>query len=377
MYTWLQMSSWLPINEKTVDFLVTLGIKLGLFTLAFFLSLVLGKFIPRLLKLLVQRFLPQPVVKIYLNLFETLERNLTITGTFLLFYVALDFLKEYNPLYGYIKLGIDLGVTFSFAFLCAGLFRNFLRIYGVNLIRQIGLEVEELLFILETVANALIGMLAVLGFAQSQNINLVGVLAGLGIGGLAVAFAAQSTLEQLVSTIVLYLDRPFRAGDYIRLSLSSQGIFLARVESIGLRSTKLRTLAKSTLVIVPNSKMANADIENVTRGKKIMVLLFMDFSRTLQKSEQAIIEQLVKESTNNIFGVDPHSTNLSFFPIKNAQGERVRVSLFVFDAPDKSQEFRRQLVIIMNEFMSKQLVKYGLEFTMKEPTVYVESNIPI
>jgi len=377
MYTLLQLNSWLPINEKTVDFLVTLGIKLGLFSLAFFLSLVLGKFIPRLLKLLVQRFLPQPVVKIYLNLFETLERNLTITGTFLLFYVALDFLKEYNPLYGYIKLGIDLGVTFSFAFLCSGLFRNFLRIYGVNLIRQIGLEVEELLFILETVANALIGLLAVLGFAQSQNINLVGVLAGLGIGGLAVAFAAKSTLEQLVATIVLYLDRPFRAGDYIRLSLSSQGIFLARVESIGLRSTKLRTLAKSTLVIVPNSNMVNADIENVTRGKKIMVLLFMDFSRTLQKSEQAIIEQLVKESTNNIFGVDPHSTNLNFFPTKNSQGERVRVSLFVFDAPDKSQEFRRQLVIIMNEFMSKQLVKYGLEFTMKEPTVYVESNIPI
>ena len=63
-------------------------------------------------------------------------------------------------------------------------------------------------------------------------------------GCLAIAFAAQKTLEQLLGTCVLYLDRPFIPGEYIRLP---SGLF-GRVESIGLRSTKIRTAAKSTLI---------------------------------------------------------------------------------------------------------------------------------
>jgi small-conductance mechanosensitive channel len=59
-------------------------------------------------------------------------------------------------------------------------------------------------------------------FAQSQNVNLIGLLAGVCIGGIAIAFAAQKTLEQLIDTLVLYLDRPFVPGEYIRVNFNIQ-----------------------------------------------------------------------------------------------------------------------------------------------------------
>jgi small-conductance mechanosensitive channel len=252
-----------------------------------------------------------------------------------------------------------------------------LRVYGIDLIRKLGLEVDELLLVVETVANVVIGFIAALAFAQSQNVNLIGLIAGLGIGGIAVAFAAQSTLEQIFGTFVLYLDRPFVPGEYIRVNLSSQGILFARVESIGLRSTKLRIAAKSTLVIVPNSVMAKVDIENITRGKKLMVLLYLDFQRFLDKTEEALVEKVIKESTITLFGIDPNSTKINLFPQEDQEGVRARVSFFILGSHENSIDFRKRLLELANESISKKLLSYGIEFTMQEPTLYIESPMTI
>ena len=372
-----QLQSWLNFGPEVREFLIKFGIQFGFFLLAILVVLLLGKFLPLFLKNLVEKFFPGVVVKVYQNLTDNLNNTLRVITTLLLFYIALDFIKEYQELYRYLKLGVDLVLAVSFAFFFSGLFKNFLRIYGVSLLRRIGLEIDELLSIVETAVNIVIGVFSALAFAQSQNINLVGVIAGLGIGGLAIAFAAQKTLEQIVGTLVIYLDRPYSVGEYIRVSLSSQGVLLARVESIGVRSTKLRTLAKSTLVIVPNSLMANADIENVSRGKKIMVLLYIDFSRLLDRTEQAVLEKTVREATDSIFGLDSNSIKIKLLPKENGKGVRAQVSFCVLGSQDSSQEFRRQLLIVANESISKKLMNNNLQFTIKEPTVYVESFVTI
>ncbi len=377
--TQVQIPSWLNdfFTEEFRNYWLKFGIQFGLFVLGIFFSFIAGRILLSFFKSLIHKLFPETVYTIYDNLTGTVTKSLRVTFTLLLFYIALDFIKDYGGLYRYLKLGVDFAISFSFAFLCSGLFRNFLRIYGVNLIRKVGVEIDELLSIIEAFVNVLIGIFAALTFAQSQNINLVGILAGLGIGGLAVAFAAQNTLGQLVGTIVIYLDRPYSVGEYIRVSLSSQGVLLGKVESIGIRSTKLRTLAKSTLVIVPNSTMANADIENVTRGKKIMALLYFDFSHTLDKTQQAILEKTVREYTNTLFGIDTNSINVKISPKEKGKGVRAQVSLFVLGSRDNSQEFRRQLLVLVNDSISKELLNYGLEFTLKEPTVYVESSVTI
>ncbi|SRR5579883_595585 len=374
----LNMKQWYSVDESTQKLLIAIGIKLGIFLFFLFLAVILGRAVPKFLRLVMKRFSPPQIFQIYENLFVPLEKIIAIFSTLILISVCLNLIQEYTGFYQFLKFFSELSIAVSCAIFISGIFRTFLRVYGIDLIRRLGLEVDELLLVFETIANIIIGFFVAVAFAQSQNINLIGLVAGLGIGGIAVAFASQKTLEQIFGTAVIYLDRPYTPGEYIRVHLSSQGVLLARVEAIGLRSTKLRTLAKSTLVVVPNSTMAGADIENITRGKKVMVLLYLDFPRQLEKSEQALLEKVIKESTNTLFGIDPNSTKISLFPHEDApQKVRARVSFFILGSNENSIEFRKRLLELANDSISKKLESHNIQFTMQEPTLYLDSPVPI
>ncbi len=98
---------------------------------------------------------------------------------------------------------------------------------------------------------------------------------------------------------------------------------------MGLRSTKIRTAAKSTLFIVPNSTLANLEIENITRGKKVMVLLYLDFARSLEEREQALVQQVISNSTDSVFVIDPGSTNITLTNDEEQGTNRARVTFFI------------------------------------------------
>jgi len=377
---YLQFFEWNDATRVTVYRLV-FGI--GGFAILVALSLLLGRATPRLARFIVRRFSQQRVAEIYDQLIEPIAGVFRWTGALILIAISLNFLRLFPrliPVYVLLKFFSDLAVIISVAWLISRLFRQFVRAYGIELIRKLGLEVDELLLVAEAVANAIIGFLAALIFAQSQQVNLVGLLASVGIGGLAIAFAAQKTLEQLLGTAVLYLDRPFTPGEYIRMADT-----FGRVESIGIRSTKIRTAAKSTLLIVPNSVMANAEIENVTRGKKVMVMLYLDFPRQLVDREKALVEEIVQQSTDTLYGIDPGSTRvrLETPEASNNNGSsppvqtRARVTFFILGSSDNSIQLRKRLLELANEKISKELLAHDIQFTTDEPTIYVESPMTI
>jgi MscS family membrane protein len=93
--------------------------------------------------------------------------------------------------------------------------------------------------------------------AQNMGMDVASLIAGLGIGGLAFALAAKDTLANLLGSVMLMLDRPFRIGDYI-IAAGVEGT----VEEIGFRCTRVRTLANS-LTSVPNSTLVLANIDNL------------------------------------------------------------------------------------------------------------------
>lgn len=353
--------------------------RLAIFLILILLSFLLGRYTPSIVRLIIRRFSPHQVADIYDNLIEPIKGLFRIAGTLILLSLTLPWIEEYQSLYNLIRFLVNLGVIVSVAWLTSRLFRQFIRVYGIDLLRKLGREVDELLLVFETLANVMIGFIAILAFAQSQQFNLIGLMTSLGIGGLAIAFAAQKILEQLLSTIVLYLDRPFIPGDYIRLSPTvpgTEGLF-GRVESIGLRSTKIRTAAKSTLYIVPNSTLANLEIENVTRGKKVMVLLYLEFAELLGDREHALVEQVIVQSTDSVFGIDPGSTNIHLINNLEQKTTRARVTFFILGSSENSIQLRKRLLELANEKISKQLKNFGIEFTMQEPNIYVESPITI
>lgn len=130
------------------------------------------------------------------------------------------------------------------------------------------------------VGRVLVLVCAILLLADVLRIPYQGVLAGLGIGGLAVALAAQSTLQNFISGITLYFDKPIAVGDYCRFG-NKEGT----VEFIGMRSTRIRTLDR-TLVTIPNSEFSNMQIENYAKRDRLFL------NTTLQLRYETTPDQL-------------------------------------------------------------------------------------
>jgi MscS family membrane protein len=107
------------------------------------------------------------------------------------------------------------------------------------------------------VALAIVAILSDLGYPVAS------LIAGLGVGGLAVALAAQKTIENLFGAFSIGLDQPFREGDFVKIE-----DFVGTVEAIGLRSTRVRTLDR-TLISIPNGKLAEMRLESYTARDRL------------------------------------------------------------------------------------------------------------
>jgi MscS family membrane protein len=130
---------------------------------------------------------------------------------------------------------------------------------------------------LSKIMAVIVGTLVILYIA---GINIAAALTGLGIGGIAIAFAAQKTLENLFGGIMIISDQPIRVGDFCRA-----GEHMGTVENIGLRSTRIRT-PKRTVVSVPNGQLALMSLENYAMRDKIW------FHHTLQLRYETTADQL-------------------------------------------------------------------------------------
>ncbi len=106
---------------------------------------------------------------------------------------------------------------------------------------------------------------ALLSILYLAGVNLSAALAGLGIGGIAVALAAQKTIENLFGGISILTDRVMRVGDFCRV-----GETVGTVEDIGLRSTRIRTVERG-LISVPNGSLSTANVENLSARDKMRV----------------------------------------------------------------------------------------------------------
>lgn len=139
---------------------------------------------------------------------------------------------------------------------------------------------------------AIFGMAAVF-VMQTLGFNVAGLLTGLGVGGLAFALAAQDTLGNWFGAAMIYSDRPFEVGDWIKTP-SLEGT----VEDVGLRSTRVRTFAK-TLVTVPNRELAASVIENFSRMpvRRVSFLLGVTYqtSPSMMRETLARVRDLLRQ----------------------------------------------------------------------------------
>ncbi len=124
---------------------------------------------------------------------------------------------------------------------------------------------ESILIMMQRLTHILLLTIALVAALAMFGFNVKATLAGLGIGGLAIALAAQKTLENIIGGVSLLMDKAVQIGDFCRI-----GDQLGTVEDIGLRSLRLRTLDQN-LLLVPNGLLAQMQFENMRSRSKLLI----------------------------------------------------------------------------------------------------------
>lgn len=193
------------------------------------------------------------------------------------------------------------------------------------------------------------------------HVNITALVTSLGIGGLAVALAAQDTLANLLGSFIIYLDKPFKAGDLIEA-----GEIKGRVEHVGFRTTRIRTLEKS-LLTVPNKKLIDVALNNITLSDARRVRFELGLTYSSKSAQILNIIDDIKEVLHNHpkIGEDisVHFTDFS------ASSLNIMVLYFVMNNDYET-------MVVVKEEVNVQIMdiieKHGCEFAFPTQTVILQ-----
>ncbi len=205
-----------------------------------------------------------------------------------------------------------------------------------------------------------IGVIIVL---DNMGIDVWSLLAGLGIGGIALAFAAQKTIADAFGGLSILFSRPFIVGDTIKFS---NGQYTGKVEEINLRHTKVRDLDKQ-LVVVPNSILASEILTNITGApkKKVVWTIGLTYNTSNKKLEQA--KSIIKKA---IEGCDLCDDDYSVvFKGFGASSLDIEVVFYTKHGVHKEMLQARDIVGLK---IKKEFEKAKIDFAFPSQTVYLK-----
>lgn len=211
-------------------------------------------------------------------------------------------------------------------------------------------------------------LVVVLGFVfvlQNLDYNVTGVLAGLSIGGLALALAAQDTVKNLIGSIMIYIDKPFQIGDWIL----GEGID-GTVEQVGFRATRIRTPANSVLY-VPNAKLSDMISDNLgmrqyRRFKTFISITYDTPTELIEIYTEGLRDIILKHphTAKENYSVRLHTFNASSLDI---------LFLVFFDLPELNDEWEAREQLMFDILKLAEIL--GVRMAFPTQTVHVE-NFP-
>ena len=229
---------------------------------------------------------------------------------------------------------------------------------------QQGMRVADSAIILgRRLLNVLLVVILILTVLSAFGVEMKAFLAGLGIGGIAIALAAQKTLENLIGGISVMGDEVLHVGDTCRI-----GDVTGTVEDVSLRSTRIRTVNGSMLSI-PNGSLAAASVENLTRRKKTLFTARVGFPYgTTSAALQSVLASLRGVLAAHP-RVEPESARVRFIELGDS-GLTVEIFCYVnaVEAPDFLAVKEELLLHIMDT-----AEKSGLTFVYPTQAVHIES----
>ncbi len=215
---------------------------------------------------------------------------------------------------------------------------------------------NQLIPVIQKGVRSIIWILGIIIGLDNIGFDITAMIAGLGIGGLALALAAQDSVKNIFAGIMIFLDKPFRIKDRIQID-GFDGI----VEEVGLRSTRLRTL-EGRIVTIPNSRFTDNSVTNVTSQPTLKVKLNLgltyDTDEVQMQKAIDILEDIVK---NQEAITDDYAAGFNGF------GDFSLNILFIYYVKPDSHWLDTQTLV--NKEVLRRFNKEGLEFAFPTQTI--------
>ena len=223
---------------------------------------------------------------------------------------------------------------------------------------------DQLVPLINRALRLFVVVFGVLIAIQNMGVNVVSLLAGLGLGGLAFALAARDTAANLFGSIMILWDQPFKAGDWIKAG-GAEGT----VEEIGFRSTRIRTFYTS-VISVPNSVLANAEIDNMGQrlARRLYTVLGVTYDTPPEKLEAFM------EGIKNIIKANPWTKKDGFHVVfNNYGGSSLDVMIYCFL---ETADWAGELIAKNNIYLEILRLAHELEvsFAFPSQSLYLEST---
>ncbi len=279
-------------NNETINY--------ALFLLYFTAAIVLGKAVYYIFHFPLRRYFESKKRKFNKEFSDIIEEPLValmITGGF---YFGKKYLILPEGLGRFIDNIVIVVVVILITYTVLRMVDLIIIIYIDPLVKRTKSKLDDQLVpIIKNILKIFIVILGLMTVLDNFGIDITSLLAGLGIGGIALALAAKDALANIFGSITIFTDKPFQVGDIVRFDNDQrEGI----IEAVGLRSTRLKTW-DGTEVIIPNSRISTSVIENVSkrRGIKKTMQLMLDYGNNEKKIDKAIsLVEGVLERTKHV-----------------------------------------------------------------------------
>lgn len=283
--------------------------------------------------------------------------GITITGL----WYGIHWLNFPDSINDYVNKGFFLVIALTVTWVIARVVDALIKEYLVPLADKTESDVDDhLIPIVQKGLRYVIWSLGIIIALNNAGYNVGALLAGLGIGGLALAMAAKDTVANIFGGITIFTDKPFKMNDRIVING-----FDGNVEEIGIRSTKLRTL-DGRIVTIPNSKFTEGFVENISSepSRKVKLNIGLVYETTAKQIEKAI--ELLGEITRNNNSVDE-----IYYTSFNNFGDFSLGILFIYYIKKGEDIFNVQTE--MNLEIKKKFEENGLEMAFPTRTIYTKS----
>lgn len=237
------------------------------------------------------------VVKKYSHSFSRLLRDIFKKRLYpilyiLAFYLGFSRLNIISQIANFIELSLLILTVIFVVLMILDIISYTLRKYWAK--KKRSEEQQKVLSISLFLIKILIWVIALLFILDNLNIQITGLVTGLGVGGVALAFAAQSILTDLFNYFTIFFDKPFDIGDFI-----ITGNYKGTIEHIGIKTTRLRSLSGEQLII-SNTDLVNSRINNYKRmeRRRINFSFSLTYDTPLEKIKKVpdIVENIIKDT---------------------------------------------------------------------------------